>query len=389
MRKTFASIFTGGGLADIGAEMAGLQPIFGVEIDPDIAAVAEMNTPSKVIVSRAQDVDYSQLESPYWLHVSTECKRASIASGNKESEEDLTQAHSVERALFALLPEKFSLENVWNYRSFQSFLNICNALCVLGYRYEFWHLNSANYGVPQTRRRLILVASRSNFPRWPHPTHARNPKPSLFESLPRWRGWYQAIEDIVDDLPESSFAEWQHNRIPECLKGSFLVGVQGENGDLYRWSDSPAPTIAASHGANKYRAFIVEATAAGEGNKFSLPIRLEAEPIFTVRAGSNYPRAFIVDCQKAGTPDALGERGLTIRGDNEPCFTISNGSKRPARAWLSCGRTVRMTVRANARFQSIPDSYKFTGNNKLDSKIVGNAVPPLLMQRIVEANYSD
>ena len=41
--KTFGSLFTGFGLVDIGAIAAGYTPIWGNEIDPEIAAVASMN----------------------------------------------------------------------------------------------------------------------------------------------------------------------------------------------------------------------------------------------------------------------------------------------------------------------------------------------------------
>lgn len=55
------------------------------------------------------------------------------------------------------------------------------------------------------------------------------------------------------------------------------------------------------------------------------------------------------------------------------------------RAWLSQGKVVALTVRALARLQSIPDSYQLPEKNSLGCRIVGNAVPPLLMRRIIEA----
>jgi site-specific DNA-cytosine methylase len=41
--KTFASLFTGGGGADLGALEAGLRPIWGIEHDPKIVRVAQTN----------------------------------------------------------------------------------------------------------------------------------------------------------------------------------------------------------------------------------------------------------------------------------------------------------------------------------------------------------
>jgi site-specific DNA-cytosine methylase len=41
--RTSASLFTGGGLFDIGAMEAGYKPIWGIEWDDKIAAVARLN----------------------------------------------------------------------------------------------------------------------------------------------------------------------------------------------------------------------------------------------------------------------------------------------------------------------------------------------------------
>jgi site-specific DNA-cytosine methylase len=43
-----------------------------------------------------------------------------------------------------------------------------------------------------------------------------------------------------------------------------------------------------------------------------------------------------------------------------------------------------MTPRALARFQSVPDSYELPTKRALAAKVIGNMVPPLLMQRIAE-----
>jgi DNA (cytosine-5)-methyltransferase 1 len=44
-----------------------------------------------------------------------------------------------------------------------------------------------------------------------------------------------------------------------------------------------------------------------------------------------------------------------------------------------------MTPRALARFQSFPDWYELPERASLACRIIGNAVPPLLMQRVMEA----
>lgn len=48
-------------------------------------------------------------------------------------------------------------------------------------------------------------------------------------------------------------------------------------------------------------------------------------------------------------------------------------------------RCVRLTSQCLARLQSFPDTYKLPDKPSLAATVIGNAVPPLLMQRIVES----
>lgn len=359
--RTFATLFTGGDGFGVGARAAGLKSTWGVEIDPKIAGWAERNDPSLCVFrGDVSEVDYAGLRTPYLFHVSPQCKRASKANQQGEGEEDVAQAGGVVFALWALRPPVFTLENVWGYRNFQAFKNILRALSDLGYKVDFWHLHAADYGVPQTRKRLVLIARRDDYPVKPVPTHT-NPKnvnfsPRLFgENLKPWVGWYEAIEDLLPELPDSEFAPWQVARLPEELK-TFLVGSGNTN-----FAESKPDT---SNGT----------------------IREKDDPSMTVVTRSrSMPRSFVVDCQKNGTPDSNGgKRGLTIRQATEPIFTVMGGSNKPSRAALP-GRVVKLTPRALAQLQSVPDWYELPDSDRLACTIIGNMVPPLLAQRIVES----
>lgn len=48
-------------------------------------------------------------------------------------------------------------------------------------------------------------------------------------------------------------------------------------------------------------------------------------------------------------------------------------------------RVVAMTMRCLARFQSFPDWYELPEKRTLAARVIGNAVPPLLMQKVAEA----
>ena len=81
---TIASLFTGGGLFEVGAMAAGFRPIWGIEFDPDnpdfsrsIADAYEHNFGSHIIRKSVQEVaqgGFKHLERPTVLHISQPCK---------------------------------------------------------------------------------------------------------------------------------------------------------------------------------------------------------------------------------------------------------------------------------------------------------------------------
>jgi len=333
---TFASLFTGFGLADIGAMQAGLEPIWGVEIDPAIAEIAQSNLNHDIRVQSVLDCDPYRFEKPDVLWASPSCINFSIAKADrKETELDRQLATKIVDFLKVLKPQTFILENVEAYKRSASLEFIEGALYGLGYWIDRQVLNAADFGVPQTRKRMIL---RAVLGRMPQPL----PAPT------KWVGWYAAIEDLIPALPESQFADWQLKRLPNALVQSCLVDV-----------------------ANNAR---------------NSTVRGINEPSITVIAGAmrrpaSTARAFIVD----GTANDRGQT-LTRRDECEPVFRIrASASKQASRAWLDQGRVVSMTSRALARFQTLPDWYELNPSNSLSCKGIGNGVPCKFAEAIVHS----
>ena len=72
------------------------------------------------------------------------------------------------------------------------------------------------------------------------------------------------------------------------------------------------------------------------------------------------------------------------RRATEPAGTVI-ATTHTGRAWLDQGRVVRMTPRALARFQSVPDSYQLPDSNTLACRIIGNGVACLVAQAVTES----
>jgi len=162
---TIATLLSGGEGVGVGARAAGLHHLWGIEINDDVAQVARDNGFS-VITADIMKIDPNTLERPDILHASPECQNASNAKHDpdasslqeKETRLDVEIAGCIVRYLEVLQPRVFTLENVYGYRRFQAFRMIMIALARLGYFSDVQHLNAADFGVPQTRKRLILRA---------------------------------------------------------------------------------------------------------------------------------------------------------------------------------------------------------------------------------------
>ena len=325
--KTFATLFSGGGGVDVGLMAAGLAPLWAVEYDAAIAGVYERNIGHAPIVADVRDVDYAALVPVDWLHASPVCTRASVANPSAgEAELDIEMAQAVVRSIQAIRPQVFTLENVWQYRDFAAFRLILNALGEAGYMYDFEHINCADFGVPQTRKRLLLRAVHGAL------------LPALPQPVP-WIGWYAAIEDLIPTLPESKLAPWQLARLPEELREALLINSENAGQE---WGG----------------------------------IKIATAPAMTIGTTS-IPRAVLVP----GILNGESER-MTIRNGDAPSPTVTV-CQRDIRAAFPC-RVVTMTIRCLARFQSVPDWYQLPKKRTLAAKIVGNMVPSLLMQRIAE-----
>lgn len=110
----------------------------------------------------------------------------------------------------------------------------------LGYSVATGVLNAEQYGVPQTRRRAVLIASRVKSVSLPEPTHAPF-KPKLDSGSHRWVSMYRALTDSGLGMP--------------MMFGS-LRSNYGTGGDAskrgVRTIYQPAPTVTRKYNRNKW-----------------------------------------------------------------------------------------------------------------------------------------
>jgi site-specific DNA-cytosine methylase len=91
----------------------------------------------------------------------------------------------------------------------------------LGYHTEMQVLNSADFGVPQRRERVVFIGLRSGKPAFPAPTHAESTNGDLFAALAPWR----TVREAIDDLAEAPEDELRHH-IRTTHSGTFLAKIK-------------------------------------------------------------------------------------------------------------------------------------------------------------------
>jgi len=97
------------------------------------------------------------------------------------------------RLIQQIKPRAIMMENVPGLagRGMPIFRKFLRLLGRLDYQYEWRIEQMANFGVPQSRRRLVLLAGRGFRPTFPSPSHARAPKPG--SGLKKWTTVRQSI----------------------------------------------------------------------------------------------------------------------------------------------------------------------------------------------------
>jgi DNA (cytosine-5)-methyltransferase 1 len=316
----------------LGFQRAGFDPVFAVEIEDAAARTYEANFGAHVLAGPIQDV--KSFPDADLVIGGPPCQGFSPLGRDRDArsrELMNTLWREYARALRQVRPLAFVIENVPEFvrsEQFQLFLRTAKRDKVLReYEIDYRVLNAVEHGVPQRRRRGIVIASRVGAPAWPEPTHAD--EPGLFGLAP-----YATVRDAIGDLP--------------------LVPSE-EN-----WHVSRNPT---AKSLERYRA-VPEG-----GNRFDL--------------AKNRPD-LLPDCwarKKSGTTDVFGRLWW-----NRPAFTIRTEFFKPEKGrYLHPEADRPITHREAARLQTFPDDFAFEGNKTEVARQIGNAVPPLLAERIAGA----
>ena len=339
------SLFSGALGLDLGLERAGFTPKVYVELDEKAVDTIRKNKPGIPViakdinfVSTAEILKIAELEVGDVTLVAggPPCQAFSTA-GRRMSFNDPRGALISQfiRVLREARPKYFLMENVRGILSAaikhrplkerggsfpplsdeeqpgSVFNLILKDFRDLGYNVSYRLVNSADYGVPQKRERVIIIGSRVSSPFvFPEPTHARIPE----NNQCKWRTLGDALGGLMDPCPE--YVPYSEERL------SYLRLIP------------PG------------------------GNWRSLP-----EDIRPIAMGGAY---------KSGGGKVGFYRRLDF---DKPSPTVTTSPFQKATDMCHPAEDRPLSVKEYARIQEFPDDWFFAGNLSDKYRLIGNAVP--------------
>lgn len=322
--------FSGCGGTSKGFQNSGMEPVFALDFDKDAAETFQYNFPS-AFVSNSDITLFNpdELEGLVSEHRMTLfCACAPCQPFTRQNTQMRKKEKDIRRSLlshFCSLVEKYRpdyifVENVPGIKNVlgnSMLARFRKRLEAIGYQLNFGIVESRNFGVPQRRRRLMLLGSRHGAISFPEETH---------------RSRHSTVREWISHFPPIKAGEAH-------------------------------PEVANHRAANL--------------SELNLR-RINATPPEGSRA--DWPAALRLDCHSkkgyTGHTDVYGRMkwdgpatGLTTR-----CISLSNGR------YGHPEQDRAISVREAAALQTFPKDFEFFGALNSQAKQVGNAVPVLLAQ---------
>jgi len=330
-------LFCGPGGFATGFEWAGFKTVIGVDIHKPSLETFKINHQSAKTflgdIREVSDKDLTKIAGTSDVHVlsaGVPCEGFSMSNRNRTKFTDERNFLFLEflRIAEALKPEVLLVENVANLASHDKGFfaqEIESGMANLGYETSSTVLDASHFGIPQRRRRVMFIGFKPGYSfKWPVPTHGKN----LID--------FVTVGDaILGDLPR--------------LKSGQLL-------DKY---SGPALT--------EYVKFL------RKGSKTLLNHEAPNHPQSTIER---------IKRTKPGEPmyDSFKQR-IRLHPDKiSP--TIVSGGIRPQFAYGHPTQARGLSIRERARLMSFPDWYEFVGGIVQGRVQTGDAVPPILANKV-------
>lgn len=261
-------IFCGVGGLTYGLNKAGIKVIAGYDIDEKCKYAYEKNNDSLFVQKSVQDITKEEIlklfpeESTKVLVGCAPCQPFSNHTHkekNRQKREDWGLLYHFLNLIRETQPSIVSMENVPGLIRQQVFTDFTNGLTELEYKVNWQVVFGPDYGIPQRRRRLVLLASKHGeinlIPPTTRPNSYKTVKMAIGNLEPIDAGVLSSkdrlhqsatltkinLERIRKSRPGGSWRDWDEDLRAEChqkLSGKTYSSVYSR----MEW-DKPSPTI--------------------------------------------------------------------------------------------------------------------------------------------------
>lgn len=337
-------LFAGAGGMATGAKEAGINICIAVENDSYAAQTYMMNHKNTTVViddiENVTEFRFERKDETVVLFGGPPCQGYSYSNRKTRNTKNPKNWLFKEfiRCAKLILPDWIVMENVPGLKRMDSgfFLKtICDDLRDLGYTPNVKILNAVDFGVPQKRERLFIVASKNG---------------------------------IVFEFPEGSFV-----KKPVTVKDAIFDLPSLENGSIEEKLQYKTKAL------SKYAKLLRGNNKRVTQNYVSKNSDNVVKRYNYIKQGNNWkdiPKELMSNYKDYSRCHSSIYRRLN---ENNPSVIISNYRKSMI---IHPTENRGLSVREAARLQSFPDSYEFSGSLDQKQQQVGNAVPPLLAKAI-------
>lgn len=355
MAISVVSLFSGGGGLDLGFKKAGFDIQWAIDNDKNAVSTYKANIGNHIICDDINAIDLATIPHADVVIGGPPCQSFSLA-GKRDVEDERGQlVWRYIQIIEHIEPKAFVFENVTGLLSAKNAKGekvielLKSAFIEIGYSISTKVVNTADYGIPQKRKRVIIVGLRNReFFEFPDATHCEDGA-----NLKR----YVSVEEALGDLPLAVSEEKETTK--------YLVEPQSEYQKIMRGKGEITEHIIPQ--MSELDKYIISHVKPG-GNYMDVPADVNSARIRRLQRDGGH-----TTCYGRLRPDA-------------PSYTINTYFNRPnvgCNIHYSADRLI--TVREALRLQSFPDSYKLVSSSKQGKNlIVGNAVPPILAEIIAQ-----
>lgn len=231
------SLFSGAGGLDLGMIKAGHEIIWANDIDFDSCETYKLNIGNHIICKDISKVKIREIPDCDVIVGGFPCQGFSMANMLRDSNDERNKLYKeFFRVIKRKAPKYFIAENVRGILSLDNgnvIKKIVKDFSSAGYRVKYKSFNTANFGVPQTRIRVIIAGTRKDLPeemefKFPENTHAKD----------NWVSIGKALKDIPE--PENP-----KSKLKNHIYSKYKVTDRNFTGHRKTDPEKPSPTILA------------------------------------------------------------------------------------------------------------------------------------------------